>query len=66
VFVVGHRAPVGELPRFGNSRNVEMTTSAKFARGVYDSFQRFEKFARFALVRSSKLNNSSFGYALVT
>ena len=49
MIVVGH--PLwGELPRFENSRNVEMTTSAKFARGLNDGFQRFEKFARFALV----------------
>ena|SRR5215475_13581011 len=29
---------LAELPRFENSRNVEMTSSGKFARGVYDGF----------------------------
>jgi hypothetical protein len=64
--VIVSDTPLWGIARFDNSQNVKMTTSAKFARGVYDGFQRFEKFARFALVRSPKLNNSSFGYALVT
>jgi hypothetical protein len=38
VLVFGGRAPLEQLPRFENSRNVEMTTSAKFARGMYDGF----------------------------
>jgi len=38
------------LPRFENSRNVEMTTLAEFARGAYDLFERPQQRARLSMV----------------